>query len=405
MTFWFIDAMDARGGLAMATQRPSEHGLDALVDTGASVFISPPAFVPEYIASRSIGFALTRSRGQAGLFSRGREVPFDSLAAVTEFVRRSYLRGAGGDGTGENGGSAPPPSPDGGEPSEPPEGLRAIEIDGKSGEITDPATALLVVAGINSRRSKRLKMGRSHPGESLSRPVDKVSRPDLRRRRLARGALRVLRELIRRRPKGQPDKLHWGTTLEKLLLVLTRMALWPAIFDEFHDHRAAATWIFGRNYHPVEQLEHYVYRFFLEGPEFNPFFHRAIMWWANCATDMFDELATYPAPPRTVPFAAKDGQSLQTLLTATTATPEQLLHAGDSALEQECAELVIFSAACLSLVGECSPGVWPWDSNDSAEFANQLTRRAEKWLGDNIPRFVYSTQVENLIAQTSDIPS
>jgi len=404
MTPWFIDAIDARGGLAMATQRSGEYKLDALADAGASVFISPPAFVPEYVASRSVGFALTRSRGQAGLFYRGGEVPFDSLAAVAEFVRRSYLRGAGGDGTGENGGSAPPPSPDGGEPGEPPDGLRGIESGGESGGGTDPAAALLIVAGINSGRSKRLKMGMSHQGENLSRPVSTASRADVRRRRLARGALRILRELIRRRPKGQPNKLHWVTILEKLLLVLTRMALWSVMFEEFHNNRdAAVTWMFGSNYHPVEQFEKYLYRFFFEGPGISPFY-RSDMWWAGYTTDMFDDLAAFPVPPRTVPFAAKDGQNLQALLAAAAATPEQLLHTSDNTLEQECAELAIFAAACLNLGGEYSPGFWYPDDDNCAEFADRLTSRAQTWLGDNIPRFVYSTGVENLIVQASALP-
>jgi hypothetical protein len=404
MTPWFNDAIDARGGLAIATQRLSDLKLDTLDDCGASVFISPPSFLPEYVGSRSVGFALARNRAQPGLFHQDDEVPFDSLAAVAEFVRRSYLRGAGGDGTGENGGSAPPPSPEGGEPRDSPDGLRGIESGGESATGTDPAAALLAVATMNSTHSRSLKIGMSSLGETLSKPIGAASTTDTRRRRLARGALRVLRELIRRRPNGQPDKLHWVSTLEKLLLVLTRMALWPVMVEEFHNHDAAA-WLFGRNYQPVDQFDYYLYRFFSEYPERHPFYWLDSRWPVWTMTDMFDDLATFPVPPRTVPFAVKDGQNLQALLSAAAATPEQLLHTKDNALEQECAELAVFAAACLNLGGEYSPGLRYSHDDSYVEFVDRLANRSQTWLGGNVPRFVYAPEVEMLIAQASAIPA
>jgi hypothetical protein len=405
VTPWFIDAIDARGGLAIATQRESDLKLDALGAAGASVFISPPAFVPEFVGSRSTGLALARNRGQAGVFHQADEVPFDSLAAVAEFVRRCYLRGAGGDGTGENGGSAPPPSPEGGEPREPPEGLGGIE-GGEPAGGTDPAAALLMVARLNSGHSKRLTIGNSHPGEVLSKPVGAASKAEARRRRLARGALRVLRELIRRKSNRQSEKLHWLTTLEKLALVFMRMALWPMMLDEFR-HQDPVLWIFGQNYRPEEQLDSYLYAFIREYPERGPRYWRDDLFWARWGmTDVFDDLAAFPVPPRTVPFAAKDGQNLQALLSAAVATPEQMLHAHDTALEQECAELAVFAAACLNLGGEFTPGFLSLYTEDNRiQFADRLAVRAQTWLGLNTPRFVYAMEVENLIAQASKIPA
>jgi hypothetical protein len=405
MTPWFIDAIDARGGLAIVTQRQSDLKLNASADAGASVFISPPSFTPEFVGSRSIGFALARNRGQLGLFHLDDEVPFDSLAAVAEFVRRSYLRGAGGDGTGENGGSSPPPSPEGGEPpDEPTEGLRGIEGGGESAVETDPVVALLAVARINSEHSKQLPIGKSHPGESLPKPVGTARTADSRRRRLARGALRVLHELIRRRPNRQPDKLYWLATLEKLVFVLTRMALWPVIIEEFHHGTALVSWVYGKNYRPSGP-DHWLYEFLEEYPRRGrgPWYWVDMYWATWSMTDTFDDLAVLPVPPRTVPFAPKDGQNLQALLSAASATPEQTLQAKNGALEQECAELALFAAACLNLGGEHSPHFW--DTDSCVQFADRIAIRAQTWLGTNIPKFVYATDVENLIVQASAIPA
>jgi hypothetical protein len=403
MTDWFIEAIDVRGGLAVATQRESYLRHDILVDGGASVFISPPAFVAEYVGSRSVGFALARSHGQPGLFLHDEEVHFDTLAAVTEFVRRSYLRGAGGDGAGENGGSSPPPSPEGGEPREPPEaGLRGIEGGRGSGGDGDPVAALLTIAQINSNTSANLNVGESRPGEQLSKPDGAASKEDTRRRRLARGALRILRELVRRRPNRQPERLYWVTTLEKLVTVLTRMALWSEMLREFDDHDAA-TWVYGDKDQPEEYLDYYLRKLLSTDPP-TPLYHWPELYWAGWrTTDMFDDLAGFPVPPRTVPFARRDGQSLQSLLTAATATPDQIM--GPGALGEECAELAFFGAACLNLNGEHSPGRWSLDGDSYLEFVDRLSCRAQAWLADNIPRLVFATQVEELIRQASEVPA
>jgi hypothetical protein len=399
MTDWFIEGIDVRGGLAIATQRESDLlNPTTLVDGGASVFIAPPAFVPQYVASRSVGFSLARNRGRPGLFLHDQEVPFDSLAAVTEFVRRSYLRGAGGDGAGENGGSSPPPSPEGGEPREPPEaGLRGIEGGRGAGGDRDPVAALLTIAQENSKTSEDLLVGRSSPGETLWEPT---GMPDLRHRRLARGALRVLRELIERQPRGQPAMLHWDMTLEKLLAVLTRMALWPVMLVEFHDKDAVTRWLFGNKNPRGGRLGRY-----LDSLLSSPW----DSWhWAGwpMTSDMFDDLAAFPVPRRAVPFAPRDVESLQALLSAAIATPDELLHPHDF-LSEERAELALFGAACLNL----SAGFCPWvygrwiDSDTYFEFGDQLARRAQAWLAGNLPKFVFAMDVEKVIRQASEVPA
>ena len=97
---WYVDAIDVRGGMAVGTQRNRDLMQDSWNESGPSVFISPPAFALNSCRPERQALPLLRNFAQTGLFNDGQEVPFDSLAALAEFVRRSYLRGTGGDGAG-----------------------------------------------------------------------------------------------------------------------------------------------------------------------------------------------------------------------------------------------------------------------------------------------------------------
>jgi hypothetical protein len=115
---WFIDALDARGGLAFASFRPAEDvGRMQTGETARTVFLAPPAFSPVIMASRATGLSATRSAFQDGIYIDGAEVPFHSIDDVIAFVSRLYGASGGGDAPG--GGEGPPPIPEG----PPPEGL------------------------------------------------------------------------------------------------------------------------------------------------------------------------------------------------------------------------------------------------------------------------------------------
>lgn len=125
---WHIDAWDARGGRAFATQRTQNADIGDPDEEvwGPTVFIGPPSFRPEQLAN--IGIALSARR--SGSFDprlpmnpQTAEASFDTADAVAEFVRRAFtgsVRNRGGDGGGaigfEGGPDEPPPS-DGGEPA------------------------------------------------------------------------------------------------------------------------------------------------------------------------------------------------------------------------------------------------------------------------------------------------
>jgi hypothetical protein len=114
MAFWYIDALDARAGMGLATYR--EADLDThTIDLGKpAVFVGPPFFQGESVASRAIGFAATRGSFQLGLFVDGQEVAFDTLQGVCEFIRRVYISSGGGDTDSAISPAPLPPNPESG---------------------------------------------------------------------------------------------------------------------------------------------------------------------------------------------------------------------------------------------------------------------------------------------------
>lgn len=414
---WYIDALDPRAGVAFATQRDTDLASDIPSGDGPTVFIGPPSFTPESVATRSVGFAMARYQGQLGLFGDDdKELPFNSLAAIAEFVRRVYLGGAAGDGAGENGGSAPPPTPapEGGEPPPNFEGLGGMERGDKS---TDPVAAWLALAGemrTKSRdltesweptKSRGLTPDSSSPVDALP-PLSPTASAEAGVRRLARGALRVLRELYRRRP-GQSaraaNRLQWLTSLNRFAVIATRMGLWLLMRSEFKDNsNASRTWVFGRHTAPTDhELEYVIRMLLLDGTPGT----RLWRWALNViesATDPFEDLAMLPVPPDTVPFVMPDGQNLQSLLSAVVAIPNQILNR--SSLGEERAELALFAAAYLNLGGECLP-IWMEQSDIIDYFADQLVIRAHAWFAQNSPKIVYAEEIESLISHTSKIPA
>ncbi|OCJ66285.1 hypothetical protein A6U97_26500 [Agrobacterium tumefaciens] len=108
MGAWFIDALDARAGLAFASLRSADLQDDQGNIDMLAVHIAAPDFQAETVASRAAAFAASRGSFQLGVFTGESEVAFENLEDVIEFVRRSYVAGGGGDGDGGIGGGVPP---------------------------------------------------------------------------------------------------------------------------------------------------------------------------------------------------------------------------------------------------------------------------------------------------------
>src|ERR1039457_6873232 len=68
MALWYIDALDARAGMGLATCRYADLNTNTADLGRPAVFIGPPFFQGESVASRAIGFAATR-----GSFQRSEE--------------------------------------------------------------------------------------------------------------------------------------------------------------------------------------------------------------------------------------------------------------------------------------------------------------------------------------------
>jgi hypothetical protein len=399
---WYIDAIDVRGGLAVGSLRQADLCGERVKERGPSVFIAPPSFVPEFVHSQFIGLTLARARAQAGLFNEGQEVAFDTLAALVEFVRRTYIRGSGGDGAGESGGSFPPPlPPDAGESPPEPEGLGGMDL---GEEQTDPVAAVSAMVRENSSGSKLLKIGESQRAYSLAMPNPTAAgASSTRSRRLARGALWALQELMRRRPSPHSENLHWATTCAKLVSLLFRMGLWPIFLQEFRDPDAAYEWIMGSG-EVRDEHEGMIYH----ALRLDPYHWDRYYWpWGGGAwaldADAFDDLAAFPLPKKIVPFKEPKSQNLHGVLAALMATP---IEVGESAKQDEerIAELAIFAAASINLGRDYAP-FGGFHLAYSMQFADQLVVRAQQWLSANAPKLVYAPPVESIVAQASQVPT
>jgi hypothetical protein len=384
MNRWFIDAHDARAGFAIAVQRSADLESDDIGSSGPVAFIAPPSFVPEFLDGRSIGFGLSRGYASTGLFVGKDEVEFDSLRAVVEFVRRSYLRGAGGDGPDESGGG-PPPAPEGspGELGRLPEGG---EGELRWGEMfSDPIEALIHYSLLANSIVQRLSLGHSGP-PSPPKTNYAGAHADMAvsSGHLARGALWVAEELMRRRYSlPASEHLDWITSLQRFVAVVVRMGLWP--------RGAGAA-------HAESELENAITMLLSDEYWDYPRLGRAVP-----STDGFDDLALLPAPASMATFARADSRSLQALLSGFVALPTDLLRMLGNPMQSKYAETVLFAAACLCLEQDSYPLRGYNGANVSREFARRLVTRAMGWLDDNLPKRYFSTPVEGLIDKAASI--
>jgi hypothetical protein len=110
---WFIDALDADGGIAFASFRRVDEGDDDVFGEENAVVMAAPHFHPSPVSNRALSLGAINRAAQSGVYVDGREVSFDSLDQLVEFVRKVYVGG------GANG-SAPNPET----PPVPPEGPR-----------------------------------------------------------------------------------------------------------------------------------------------------------------------------------------------------------------------------------------------------------------------------------------
>ncbi|UGY02524.1 hypothetical protein [Bradyrhizobium quebecense] len=230
---WRIDAMDARGGLAFASRRADRFSeLETRAQDPLCAFIGAPGFQPEMVASRSIALAGVRGAFQYRLFIDEEEVAFPSLAGVTEFVRRVYLRGGGGDGAGGVGGEGPPPIlPDGG-----PDLPGSLDLEEESGGLArSMVDAVMAFKGMTALckpgTSIQFRKWPDSRGQELAKHGI-MDGPTI----LANAATRLIYEMVRRIPNGQDlaATVRWHRNARTLGAMIAAMGLWDILLREPH---------------------------------------------------------------------------------------------------------------------------------------------------------------------------
>jgi hypothetical protein len=228
-----LDGWDWQGGRAFATQR--ERGRDLTEVAGASgptIYIGPPGFVAEVLASPSIALSACRFgafQTRLPLDEGTPEVAFPSADAVTEFVRRGFIGGGRGGGAAGGGGERPvsPRGPIEGAPSEGP------IIEGVSPLAAYPA---MYVRGRQSLEPNKKKNEPLPPDafalSNLEQPVPDVkSRPHA----VSAGAAILVGTLLDSHFKYRNESRtlrQWRRAALQLRLALRELALWDDWIDE-----------------------------------------------------------------------------------------------------------------------------------------------------------------------------
>ncbi len=225
---WYIDAVDARAGLAFASCRSADLGNDQPDTDILAVHIAAPDFRVETVASRAIALAATRGSFQLGFFIEDDELAFGSLGDVVEFVRRIYAAGGGGDGDGGVGGGVPP-LPDlpfeGGGTLEPEEPDPAIDPLREMVEVFKKAAKTASNTNRSAEYSKKVEGGSKpvNTAEVSYNYPDSTTDPG---NACAGAVVSLAEELFRRCPTSTNDDLAtWWESVRRLGAAAGRLGL------------------------------------------------------------------------------------------------------------------------------------------------------------------------------------
>lgn len=418
---WRIDSLDARAGQAFACWREADLGGENIVLDRQAIYLSPPHFSPEALSNRSTGFGASRGRAQLGVFIDEEELAFDTLEALTEFVRRVYVSAGGGDAGGGGGGGGRPrsPGPDGEPPVEDPGEWRSRE--GGEG-----SRVVLEVAGLAASLATLMKMetGRPVPTAELkvARTRDRDGRGD-GGEALANGAAELLVEFLRRYPwkASSRARVRWMEGAYRLGMAVSELGLWPVVlsgpfesaFNEFGSAIGSKSGRGGRwpsDAYLVPMLfgvspwdfwwapDHVRERLF--------FMYRSYGYSMSAKShgsngDPLDNLGSWPLPrdvANLVGSAQTDATALN-LVSAVSATPAKLAVLGN--VPVRAAEILLFSVSHV-LAESVSPSVGSWLENDAIRNSwAEMTMQSLDWLASQFPSLVFPTAVETLISDAA----
>ena len=237
-----IDALDPRGGIAFASRRAFSLSDEShALREAPCVWIAPPAFQPEPIVSRMMSWAAERGAFQLGVFQEGEELTFATLDAVTEFVRRVYLRSGGGDGLDGGGPPVPPIPPEPGPELPPmPTEIEGGEARGRGTERAGPdllGLARRFTADCDAEGGS-LIAGRAFAWTALeftsaktSSSFDGADQPDGAHSYIVRAAALVLHEMLMRFPSSDSPKEmeRWSTAARALGCMIDDVGIWGSL--------------------------------------------------------------------------------------------------------------------------------------------------------------------------------
>jgi hypothetical protein len=413
MAHWYIDALDTRAGMGLATYRDADLNTDS-VDLGRpAVFIGPPFFKGESVASRAIGFAATRGSFQLGLFLNNGEVAFPTLQGVCEFLRRVYVSSGGGD-TDSGIGPAPlVPNPESGGGEFPPV---------PEGENSFAHRMMSFVDSLNQGVASisKLEYSQSEPKEwnrredenqiSLEKTVGLLTDVDPL---LAYGSAVLVEEMLLRFPNHRNEYGTWMKSMLKLGQMLSRLGLVDSLLNspEFERLERRASDIDERFGLFVLRLVDVVVLPTMLGfgphvlwnPRYRPWL--AFLNYSSSVDDPLDDLSWFPIPSvaakhlRVNPKTA----SVRDLLSVFLADPSVL--AEEKALRPETTMIVAFallSSMLITSTGQTSMA--PIDGTAIGGVIRQdLVRDAIVWMDSQMPGYLFHEGIEKYIGSASQL--
>jgi len=399
---WRIDAWDSLAGRAFLCLRAADDHSEPDLDR-SSIFISPPFFQPEAVASRAPGFAACRGTYQAGLFVDGEEVGFETLADAIEFVRRGYISGR----------ELPDPTPSPlGTPPRPTEGGgRGVALDipqdtlGLGGRRLDAAVSKLVTKfhdaknDLSSVGASRLCQWGIDDNGIIPSGIYEV---------LVFAAEALLRELIERLPTSHQidDSIAWLESIRRLSRLVSLLNIDEEVWrylrklldhlsSEFRERIADFTnrHIYARSQPSIDNaLNDFV----------NQILARRWAFEENEREDVYDDISTLPLPGA---IASKYciGGSDPNLLTVLSAWFGHVGHA-DEMLDRA---LLIFGAACV-VVGPLKRQneIYrvPWLVGSVRQnFFERLGRDSWNWVSAQMPSRAFNQTMESLLREVPRI--
>lgn len=350
---WYIDALDPVAGFCFASQRdPDLNSEDVDLDR-PSIYLAPPLFQIE-VAGRASAFSATHGSFQLGLLSDGVEVPFPTLAALTEFVRCCYLSGGGTDGAGGRGPVPPaPPEPDGGE------GLPPRRSERTAGG--DAVQQVMKTAQDFVHFAERV---RDEPQAFRPSPYTAVSGKGGDRDALTNIAALLMLELLARSPRKKQEGAldQWARALARLDCALLQLGRWDAVWQSLMKSGLSEARLAALHPRPWPNL-----------------------FWIH-RTDAMDDLSFWPVPRA---LAAPEIVSVRDHLLQSTGNPKRLASELDAAL-------ALF-AACHLLQAPLPNSVGDEATRQSVQ--SEHLRHAASWLIGQLPGYAYRPQLEDMIAK------